>query len=351
MPIVAALEASSAITGGGVTYLAHLLPRLLGFDDFRLAVMMAPRALLADLDLPPDTAVITARGRLGALGSSWRSACQERGVNVVWNPSEIYLGHHGDQPLVAMIRNSNLFLPPLAGGKVRLKRTLQKALAARTLRQAATCIAVSRHAADLAAETISLPYDKIQVIYHGGPPDLTTGQRRTGSRLLIVSDLHRHKNVEVVLHALGTLTQAWTLTIVGSRSVDHTYATSLETLVRQYQIEDRVVFAGSLRGKRLTDAYGEHDCLLWPSARETFGHPPLEALSHGLSVLSSSAPCPVEILGDAASYFDETSIDSVRHRIDSYLADRSVPVNPLPRRYSWDTCATETFTALSNVAL
>ena len=50
--------------------------------------------------------------------------------------------------------------------------------------------------------------------------------------------------------------------------------------------------------------YRQSAALLWPSRYEGFGLPPLEAMTFGCPVVSSSAPAMPEILGDIPYYFD-----------------------------------------------
>ena len=49
-------------------------------------------------------------------------------------------------------------------------------------------------------------------------------------------------------------------------------------------------FAGSLRGRKLANAYASADMFFFPSTTETFGRVTLEALASGLTVVTAAGP-------------------------------------------------------------
>ena len=54
---------------------------------------------------------------------------------------------------------------------------------------------------------------------------------------------------------------------------------------------------------------------VYPSLNEGFGYPPLHAMSVGVPVIASSATSIPEVCGDAACYFNPTSIDDLSSRL------------------------------------
>ena len=60
--------------------------------------------------------------------------------------------------------------------------------------------------------------------------------------------------------------------------------------------------------------------LIYPSLFEGIGMPVLEAHQYGLPVVSSNAACLPEVGGDAALYFDPTSVEAIAEAI--VTADR-----------------------------
>lgn len=84
------------------------------------------------------------------------------------------------------------------------------------------------------------------------------------------------------------------------------------------KIADKVLFAGFLRGKDLTDAYQMADLFVLPSVSEPFGIAPLEALSNGTPVLISKQSGVSEILSHCLKV-DFWNIDEMANKISAVL--------------------------------
>ena len=67
-------------------------------------------------------------------------------------------------------------------------------------------------------------------------------------------------------------------------------------------IADAVALTGYVEDADLPRIYNLADAFVFPSWREGFGLPPLEAMACGTPVVSSDRPAMPEILGDAALY-------------------------------------------------
>ena len=75
--------------------------------------------------------------------------------------------------------------------------------------------------------------------------------------------------------------------------------------------DSRVVVAGPVSDATLKSLYLSATALVFPSLYEGCGLPPLEAMQCGCPVLASTAASIPETCGDAAVYFDPTSVDSL----------------------------------------
>ncbi len=71
----------------------------------------------------------------------------------------------------------------------------------------------------------------------------------------------------------------------------------------------------------LGELYAAATMLCWPSLREGFGFPVLEAMAHGCPVITSRGTSTEEIAGDAAVLVDPTDTDQISGAITSLLAD------------------------------
>lgn len=88
-----------------------------------------------------------------------------------------------------------------------------------------------------------------------------------------------------------------------------------------------ICFAGFLSDAELSVLYRRGVAYVFPSLYEGFGLPPLEAMTHGLPVISSDRGSLPEILGNAALYFDPEDVDDFSEKIrmiatDGALRDR-----------------------------
>jgi glycosyltransferase involved in cell wall biosynthesis len=90
------------------------------------------------------------------------------------------------------------------------------------------------------------------------------------------------------------------------------------------------------------ELYRTATALVFPSLYEGFGQPPLEAMACGCPVAVSNTTSLPEVCGDAATYFDPTSVDDIARAIEDVLAWPEALVERGLRRaqlFSWDECA------------
>lgn len=101
--------------------------------------------------------------------------------------------------------------------------------------------------------------------------------------------------------------------------------------------------------------YAHATAYVFPSLMEGFGLPALEAMSHGAPVISSNATCLPEVYGDAAHYFDPTSVDDIARAITEVLGNEtlrrklSASGYEQIKKYSWKKMAEQTHAIYINV--
>ena len=103
-------------------------------------------------------------------------------------------------------------------------------------------------------------------------------------------------------------------------------------------VEDR----GHVAVDELARLYRTAAALVFPSLYEGFGQPPLEAMACGCPVAASRAAALPEVCGDAAAYFDPTSVDEIAETITRVLDDPGPLVDrglERARRFTWEACA------------
>lgn len=81
---------------------------------------------------------------------------------------------------------------------------------------------------------------------------------------------------------------------------------------------------GPLLPHELNLLYNAVDLLLFPSFEEGFGYPIIEATGTGTPIASSDIPTSRELLGDAALYFDPSSVSDIKATVLTLLDNDSI---------------------------
>ena len=133
------------------------------------------------------------------------------------------------------------------------------------------------------------------------------------------------------------------------------FFTDPRQVARQIGVEDVVRFIGEVDEEDKVALYQGATAFLYPSRREGFGLPPLEALACGVPVIGSDAPSIPEIVGDAGVL---VSPDDARAMAGALIAVVTEP--PLREalgeraiqqaaKFSWDKTARQTIEAYESV--
>jgi len=176
--------------------------------------------------------------------------------------------------------------------------------------------------------------------------------------ILYVGNAYPHKNLEGLISTFKDFNadtdRKYQLVLVGKS--DYFYERLKEYADKKGLIENNdVVFFGYAAEKQLADLYRHASLYIFPSLFEGFGLPPLEAMSYGLPVASSSASCLPEILGDAAVYFNPKDKNNMMEVMKNVLGSRNLQevlkekgFNKI-KQYSWNKCARETLAIYNDI--
>ena len=124
---------------------------------------------------------------------------------------------------------------------------------------------------------------------------------------------HRHKGFDLLIKAFHIFAQHhsdWTLDIVGEGVEKELYI----SLIQKYHLEDRVFIHPFT--KIIQDYYSKAQVYVLSSRWEGFGLVLIEAMTHGLPVISSDLPTSKEIMGDFALYFKNGDVDELAQRLE-----------------------------------
>jgi glycosyltransferase involved in cell wall biosynthesis len=224
------------------------------------------------------------------------------------------------------------------------------------LKRAKKIITVSEYIKNDIIKSFKVKAKKISVTYEGASeknlsyPGLEHQLKEFGinkSYLIYVGNAYPHKNLERLVKVFEILVNDFKndlqLVLVGEE--DYFYQRLEEemrtSILRRIEVFDRVVFTDFVTDEELELLYQDAALYVFPSLCEGFGLPPLEAMSHGLPVVCSSATSLPEILGEAAIYFDPQDPNDMAEKINLVLSDSILRKNLIAegfeqiKKYSW----------------
>jgi glycosyltransferase involved in cell wall biosynthesis len=133
-----------------------------------------------------------------------------------------------------------------------------------------------------------------------------------------------HKNHLRLFEALAILRDrhGLVLPLVCTGRAYESHSPALDAALVRLGLTEQVRSLGSVPSDDLVALYGAARYLVFPSLFEGIGMPVLEALQYGLPVITSNATCLPEVAGDAALYFDPTSVEAM---VEAILRARREP--------------------------
>lgn len=153
-----------------------------------------------------------------------------------------------------------------------------------------------------------------QVIYN--PLTIRPGQPSAGTskKFLAVGRFSwKHKGFDLLIEAFHLFAQhnrEWTLDLVGEGVEEPLY----RELIRKYQLDDRITIHPFTNN--IQQYYSEAQVYVLSSRWEGFGLVLVEAMAHGLPVVSSDLPTSREIMGDFGMYFPVGDVRQLAQRLE-----------------------------------
>ncbi len=177
-----------------------------------------------------------------------------------------------------------------------------------------------------------MPETQIDVVPLGPGAEPTadlTGERELRRRLglgdgpivLAVSALLAHKNVGALVEALPEIRKAVpdaVLVVPGNRTP---LADQLKDRAAGLGLDAALILPGWVSPADLEGLYAAADCFVFPSLREGFGLPVLEAMRRGVPVACSNRSAVPEVAGDAALTFDPSRPSEIAGAVTRILGD------------------------------
>jgi len=206
-------------------------------------------------------------------------------------------------------------------------------------------IAVSRFTADQVESLLGVEGSRIRVVPHGVRLPRTLSDEEREPMVLFLGAIQRRKNVSRVIEAFERLPSGWKLVLAGSSGYG---AEEILDRILQSPCRDRITMPGYVTETELENLFGRARIFAFPSLDEGFGIPVLEAMAHGVPVITSDRSALTEVAGSAALCVDPTSVDAIADAMLTLAANEARWKQLVQSGYSraaefgWDRSVRET---------
>jgi glycosyltransferase involved in cell wall biosynthesis len=241
----------------------------------------------------------------------------------------------------------------------RLTTSLWRLVVPVVARRADRVITFSQASRDDIVRWLGVPEERVDVVLLGpgaGAGTKPAGEADvrarldlgTGPVILAVSMKTRHKNLRRLIEAMATVRERHGDAILVLPGHHTAHEDELRSVAGDLGLDGSVRFCGWLPAADLEALYGSATCFVYPSLREGFGLPVLEAMRRGVPVACSDASSLPEVAGDAARYFEPTSTESIAEAVldvleDDGLRERLIAAGrKRQRQFSWRAAAEAT---------
>jgi len=237
-----------------------------------------------------------------------------------------------------------------------------------SLKKADGVVTISQFTKDQVLQRFPLDAAKVHVVHLGISHDRWTSVTQDeienvrkiynlpSSFILFVGAFEPRKNLLRLLEALKRIHETREripLVLVGRAGQD---SANLLTKIERLNLQNHVIFLGYMRERELRCVYRLATLFVFPSLREGFGLPLLEAMVSQIPVASSIAPALPEILQNAALFFDPNDAEDMAEKILRLLSDDGLCEDLITKGrqraldFSWDKTAEQTLAIYRAVA-
>jgi glycosyltransferase involved in cell wall biosynthesis len=225
--------------------------------------------------------------------------------------------------------------------------------ARRAARNSDAVIAVSRFTAKHVETLLGVEPSRIHVIPHGVsvvPAASRSSVARNAGRepmVLFVGAIQRRKNIARLVKAFESMPKSWRLTLAGATD-GYEAAAELRAIDESPRRSDIDVL-GYVSSATLQSLYSRASIFAFPSLDEGFGIPVLEAMAHGIPVITSQCSALPEAAGDAAILVDPSNTDQLAAALNRVASDADLRADLIrrgldrARMFPWEAAVEKTW--------
>jgi glycosyltransferase involved in cell wall biosynthesis len=367
------LFTTPAAPGSIIDYVRNAVTQLTTIDatiEIVLFVSRENRVLYEDLR--------GARVRLVEAGRSnerlvWRIASQQlllpviaarEGIDVFFAPAEV-APLLVRCPVVLKVNTFHHYYEPWALGAPR--RWYRRVMIRVSAWRARVLIANSEDTRSDILRFLRVPPDRVVLSYEAVDDafsvvseqpiaDIRRRLRLQQPYVLFLSTLYPYKNLATLLAAFAQIAARGSfdgVLAVAGPDYDGERA-RMEALAQELGCADRVVFLGALPNKEVPALLAGAIVMVYPSLRETFGKPLVEAMKCGVPIIAANRGAIPEIVKDAAILIEPTDTTALRNAIERVIASPDLRAELVRRGrdraefFSWARAAGELVAAFQS---
>jgi glycosyltransferase involved in cell wall biosynthesis len=185
-------------------------------------------------------------------------------------------------------------------------------------------ITVSRFTAGQVASLLRVEPARIRVIPHGVKMPVHPKQTQREKLILFVGALQIRKNIARLVEAFEAMpmNHHWRLVLAGSPT-----GYGAELIIPRIEASpcrSRIEITGYVSTSVLEELYARASIFAFPSLDEGFGMPVLEAMAHGVPVITSNRSSLPEVAGDAALVVDPERTEQIAEALSRLASDRQL---------------------------
>jgi glycosyltransferase involved in cell wall biosynthesis len=235
-------------------------------------------------------------------------------------------------------------------------------------RKASAIITVSNYEKEQIIKLFNIPPQKVHVTHlapgrHFKPVD----ERQVGILMLeqkygikypyfISIGFEPRKNIDIVIQAYTSLVNSSFENIQLVLVCAHQgVAERLRNQIGNLGLIGKAFVLTGVGNDDLNLLYGLSSSLIFPSRREGFGLPPLEAMASGTPVIASNASSLPEVLGEAALLVDPNDVRRIIEAASALLTNSDLRSSYIEKgikhskKFSWEKTATETLAVYNSI--
>jgi len=207
-------------------------------------------------------------------------------------------------------------------------------------------IAISKFTASQVETLLKVPRERIRVIPHGVRMPAPAAVARE-KLVLFVGVIQRRKNVARLVKAFEALPGGWRLALAGGSNGFG--ASEALDAIAQSPRRSSIDLLGYVSAAELENLYRRASIFAFPSLGEGFGMPVLDAMAHGVPVITSITSALPEVAGDAALVVDPHDTPAIGDALKKLAADEALRAGlaarglARAREFPWESAVTQTW--------